>query len=107
MKADVRADAVKRNERIVELLAKTGVDAKLARIAVFLSTVPEAVSRAIEREANLRQPEVSLGMKELRELGWVDEKTLKRKGEAFQGLQAWEAPEGDCGGGRGEEEGGA
>jgi len=77
----MKADVVEKSERILELLAKAGVNAKLARIVVFLSTVPEAVSRAIEREANLRQPEVSLAMKELRGLGWVEERTLKTKGK--------------------------
>jgi len=81
MTADIKTDAVKRNKRIVELLAKTRVNAKLARILVFLSTVPEAVSRAIEREVNLRQPEVSVAMKELRELGWVDEKVDRTRGK--------------------------
>lgn len=77
----MKADVVEKSERILELLAKAGVNAKLARIVVFLSTVPEAVSRAIEREANLRQPEVSLGMKDLRAMGWVEERTLKTKGK--------------------------
>jgi predicted transcriptional regulator len=53
----------------------------LARIVVFLSTVPEAVSRAIEREANLRQPEVSLAMKELKAMGWTDEEQVRTKGK--------------------------
>ncbi len=81
MKANVKADAVKKNERIAELLAKMGISEKLARIVVLLSAVGEAGSRTIEREANLRQPEVSLGMKELRELGWVDERQVKNKGK--------------------------
>jgi len=36
----MKADVVKKGERILELLAKAGVNAKLARIVVFLSTVP-------------------------------------------------------------------
>jgi|Deesub1362B_J571_1020462.scaffolds.fasta_scaffold00131_9 predicted transcriptional regulator len=77
----MKADVVKRNEKIVKLLTKAGINEKLARIVVFLSTVPEAVSRAIEREANLRQPEVSLAMKELKAMGWTDEEQVRTKGK--------------------------
>ena len=34
----------------------------------------------IDRRANLRQPEVSLAMKELKKRGWVEEREIKRKG---------------------------
>ncbi|MDI9611436.1 MAG: ArsR family transcriptional regulator [Archaeoglobaceae archaeon] len=68
-------------ERIVSLLAEAGLNRNIAKVVVFLSKVGEAVSRDIERAANLRQPEVSLAMKELKEWGWVKERELKKKGK--------------------------
>ncbi len=70
-----------KEERIVTLLVETGLSRSIAKIIVFLSRAGEAISRDIERAANLRQPEVSLAMKELKEWGWIKEKELKRKGK--------------------------
>ncbi len=70
-----------KDERIVELLADAGLNKNIARVIVYLSKVGEAVSREIEREANLRQPEVSLAMKELKNLGWIKEREIKKKGK--------------------------
>lgn len=68
-------------DRMVELLTETGLNRNIAKVIAFLAKVGEAVSRDIEREANLRQPEVSLAMKELKELGWIVEKEIKKKGK--------------------------
>ncbi len=69
---------VESRERIVELLSKHGLDKNIAKITVFLSGVQEVTSRDINITADLRQPQVSLIMKELRELGWVQERELRR-----------------------------
>jgi len=71
----------RREERMAELLTRAGMNKNVARAVVYLSKVKEAVSREIEIGANLRQPEVSLAMKELRERGWVKMRKLKRKGK--------------------------
>jgi predicted transcriptional regulator len=68
-------------ERVSELISKAGLNKNIAKIVVFLSEVKEAVSRDIELVADLRQPQVSLAMKELRELGWIMERELSRKGK--------------------------
>ena len=70
-----------KEERIVTLLVETGLSRSIAKIIVFLSRAGEAISRDIERAANLRQPEVSLAMKELKEWGWIKERELKRRGK--------------------------
>ncbi|MCD6492742.1 MAG: ArsR family transcriptional regulator [Archaeoglobaceae archaeon] len=70
-----------KEERIVKLLSETGLNRNIAKVVVFLSKVGEAISRDIERAANLRQPEVSLAMKELKDWGWVKERELKKKGK--------------------------
>lgn len=68
-------------ERMVNLLSEAGLNRNIAKVVVFLAKVGEAVSRDIERAANLRQPEVSLAMKELKDLDWVKERELKKKGK--------------------------
>ncbi len=70
-----------KDEKIVTLLSETGLNRNIAKVIVFLSKAGEAVSREIERAANLRQPEVSLAMKDLKEWGWVKERELKKKGK--------------------------
>ncbi len=74
-------ELTEKEERIVTLLAETGLNRNIAKVVVFLSKAGEAVSREIERAANLRQPEVSLAMKDLKEWGWVKERELKKKGK--------------------------
>ncbi|MFP3908255.1 MAG: ArsR family transcriptional regulator [Archaeoglobaceae archaeon] len=68
-------------ERIVELLSGAGLNKNIARIVVFLSKAGEAISSEIERTTDLRQPEVSLAMKELKGWGWIKERELKKKGK--------------------------
>ncbi len=70
-----------KEERIVSLLIETGLNRSIAKIVVFLSRAGEAVSRDIEKAAGLRQPEVSLAMKDLKEWGWIKERELKRTGK--------------------------
>ncbi len=70
-----------KEQRIVSLLVEAGLNRNIAKIVVFLSRAGEAVSRDIERAANLRQPEVSLAMKDLRSWGWIKERELKKKGK--------------------------
>jgi len=74
-------ELTEKDEKIVKLLAETGLNKNIAKVIVFLSKAGEAISRDIERAANLRQPEVSLAMKELKEWGWVKERELKKKGK--------------------------
>ncbi len=74
-------ELTEKDERIVKLLSETGLNKNIAKVVVFLSKAGEAISRDIERAANLRQPEVSLAMKELKEWGWVKERELKKRGK--------------------------
>ncbi len=74
-------ELTEKEEKIVRLLSETGLNKNIAKVVVFLSKSGEAISRDIERAANLRQPEVSLAMKELKEWGWVKERELKKKGK--------------------------
>ena len=70
-----------RDEKLIELLIKAGLHRNLAKAVVYLSKVKRAKAKEIERQADLRQPEVSLTMKKLKELKWVRERELKKKGK--------------------------
>ncbi len=70
-----------KEEKVVRLLSEAGLNKNIAKVVVFLSKTGEAISRDIERAANLRQPEVSLAMKELKDWGWIKERELKKKGK--------------------------
>jgi predicted transcriptional regulator len=43
--------------------------------------VDEASSREIEMGSDLRQPEVSIAMRTLRDNNWIEEKEIKREGK--------------------------
>jgi predicted transcriptional regulator len=60
-----------KEEEFVSLLAQIGIQNRTARVLVFLANVPETTSLAIERGTDLRQPEVSMAMKYLKNRGWV------------------------------------
>jgi len=70
-----------RSENLVELLVKAGLHRNLAKAIVYLSKVKRAKAKEIERHADLRQPEVSLAMKSLKERKWVREREVKKKGK--------------------------
>ena len=53
----------------------------LSKALMYVSQVDECSSTDVERGTNLRQPEVSIAMQELRRRGWVKKRDLKRKGK--------------------------
>ena len=53
----------------------------LAKTLMYICQVEECRSTDVELGADLRQPEVSVAMQELRKRGWVDKKDLKKKGK--------------------------
>lgn len=70
-----------REEKVIRLLSEAGLNKNIARVVVFISKAGEAISSEVERATDLRQPEVSLAMKELKEWGWIKERELKKKGK--------------------------
>jgi predicted transcriptional regulator len=65
----------------VETLRSLGVPRNVATLITFLANVEEASSREIEMGSDLRQPEVSIAMRTLRENNWIEEKEIKREGK--------------------------
>jgi predicted transcriptional regulator len=53
----------------------------LAKTLMYICQVQECRSTDVELGADLRQPEVSVAMQELRKRGWVAKKDLKKKGK--------------------------
>ena len=71
----------KEDEEIIRLFTEIGMPRYLSKALMYVSQVDECSSTDVERGTNLRQPEVSLAMQELRRRGWVKKRDLKRKGK--------------------------
>jgi predicted transcriptional regulator len=69
------------DERAVELFADLGMPKNLAKTLIYISQCEECRSAEVEQGADLRQPEVSVAMQELRKRGWVKKRDLKKKGK--------------------------
>ena len=70
-----------KDERAVELFTDLGMPRNLAKTLMFISQVDECKSAEVEQGADLRQPEVSVAMQELRRRGWAEKRDLKKKGK--------------------------
>jgi predicted transcriptional regulator len=71
----------KEDEEIIRLFTEIGLPRYLSKALMYISQVDECSSTDVERGTNLRQPEVSIAMQELRRRGWVKKRDLKRKGK--------------------------
>jgi len=69
------------DDKAVQLFVKLGMPKNMAKTLLYLSQVPESKSADIEHSANIRQPEVSVAMQELRRRGWVKKRDIKKKGK--------------------------
>ena len=65
----------------VQLFSELGMPKNLAKTLLYVSEVKECCTKDIEQGADLRQPEVSVAMQELRRRGWVKKRDLKNKGK--------------------------
>ncbi|NYT02083.1 MAG: ArsR family transcriptional regulator [Methanosarcinales archaeon] len=69
------------DREFVEILRKLGTPRNVATMITYLDSVSEATSREIEIGSDLRQPEVSLAMRTLRENNWVKEEEIRKEGK--------------------------
>ena len=69
------------DERAVDRFADLGMPKNLAKTLMYISQVDECRSAEVEQGADLRQPEVSVAMQELRRRGWAKKRDLKKKGK--------------------------
>jgi predicted transcriptional regulator len=68
-------------EEFALMLMKIGLKRNVAKVLAYLMAVEQATSREIEIGADLRQPEVSIAMRELRNLDWILERDEKNPGK--------------------------
>ena len=71
----------KTDKKAVKLLRELGMPKNIAGTLMYLSHVDECYGVDIENGADLRQPEVSSAMRELRRRRWVQEDIQKKKGK--------------------------
>ena len=70
-----------KDDKAVQLFAELGMPKNLAKTLMYISQVEECRSADVEQGADLRQPEVSVAMQELRRRGWAKKRDLKKKGK--------------------------
>ncbi len=70
-----------KEEEIVDALISLGMSRPAARVLAYLQQVNEATSVDIEAGTVLRQPEVSIAMKQLQEPDWINEREEKKPGK--------------------------
>ncbi|MEE9440416.1 MAG: ArsR family transcriptional regulator, partial [Candidatus Thermoplasmatota archaeon] len=62
--------------KAVGLFTNLGMPKNLAKTLLYIYQVDECRSADIEHAADLRQPEVSIAMQELRRRGWIKKRDL-------------------------------
>ena len=76
-----KVSVLDKDDKIVRLFVKLGMPKNLAKTLIYISQVDECQCADIEHGAYLRQPEVSIALRELRERGWVKKWELNKKGK--------------------------
>ena len=74
-------DIAAERDEFASILMKIGLKRNVAKVLTYLAGVPEATSREIEIGSDLRQPEVSIAMREIRRLEWVRERDERNPGK--------------------------
>jgi predicted transcriptional regulator len=70
-----------RDNKIIDVFNDLGVPKNLAKTLMYISKVEECRSSEIEHGANLRQPEVSVAMQQLTDMGWISKRNRKKEGK--------------------------
>ena len=70
-----------KEDTAVQIFTELGMPKNLAKILLYISQFDECKCADIEHGADLRQPEVSIAMQELRKRGWAKKQDLKKKGK--------------------------
>jgi len=70
-----------KDEEIAEALISLGMSRSAAMTLAYMQNTNSATSIELERSARLRQPEVSITMKQLKERDWINERDEKKLGK--------------------------
>jgi predicted transcriptional regulator len=71
----------KDDDKAIQYFIKLGMPKNLAKTLIYISQFDECKSADVEKGTNMRQPEVSEAMHELRKRGWAKKRDLKKKGK--------------------------
>jgi len=75
-----------KEEEFTNLLVEIGTNKNVAKVLVFLASIPEATSKGVERGTDLRQPEVSIAMKYLVEQSWITSRVIRTENKGRPAL---------------------
>ena len=67
--------------RAIQLFVHLGMPKNLAKTLLYISQFDECKCADVEQGTDMRQPEVSIAMQELRRRGWVKKRDLKKEGK--------------------------
>ena len=67
------------DDKAIQLFVKLGMPKNLAKTLLYISQFDECKCIDVQQGADLRQPEVSIAMQELRRRNWVKKRDLKKK----------------------------
>jgi len=67
--------------KAIQLFVKLGMPKNLAKTLLYVSQFDECKCADVEQGTDMRQPEVSIAMQELRRRGWIKKRDLKKKGK--------------------------
>ena len=70
-----------KDTKAAKLLEELGMPKTLAKTLLYTYQVEECRSADVEQGADLRQPEVSVAMQELRRRGWIQKREVKKEGK--------------------------
>ncbi len=70
-----------KDEEIADALISLGMSRNVALMLAYLQNTNSATSIELERSTRLRQPEVSIVMKQLMERDWITEREEKKPGK--------------------------
>ena len=70
-----------KDDKAVQLFTELRMPKNLAKTLIYISQVDECKCADVEQAADLRQPEVSIAMQELRRRDWIKKRDIKGKGK--------------------------
>jgi predicted transcriptional regulator len=70
-----------KEEEIADALISLGMSRNVSMMLAYMQNMKSATSIELERSARLRQPEVSIATKQLKELDWINEREEKKPGK--------------------------
>jgi predicted transcriptional regulator len=70
-----------KDEEIADALISLGMSRNVARMLAYMRNTNSATSIELERTTRLRQPEVSIATKQLKERDWINESDKKKPGK--------------------------